>query len=134
MSVKMLAGVGVAVVALATVGSGAALALSAWSATTAAPATKSASTGASVLVGCKAGTVDGTVLTEAKQRQFISSGATAALYQEPGVAGQPGSYWVLYPSTGVNSTGAVKPPVNTWTPADSQAARAACAPFLSPSK
>ena len=130
MAVKMLAGLGVTVVALAVVGSGATLALSGRNATPTAQATTAAAGRAATPVGCHAGTVDGSVLTEATQERFIASSAPAVLFQEPSVAGQPGSYWVLYPSTGTPSANAVKPPVSTWTPVDTAVARTACAPFL----
>lgn len=89
MSIKMLAGVGVAVVALTAVGSGAALALSGRDLSAPSAAQSSAKSGASPQVGCLAGTIDGTVLTEAKQHEFVASGAKVVLYQEPAVDGQP---------------------------------------------
>lgn len=133
MSIKMLAGVGVAVVALTAVGSGAALALSGRDLSAPSAAQSSAKSGASPQVGCLAGTIDGTVLTEAKQHEFVASGAKVVLYQEPAVDGQPGAYWALYPSTGVGSS-AAKPPLSAWVQADSAAARKACAAFLAPTK
>ncbi len=129
----MLAGVGVAVIALTSVGSGAALALSGRDSSAPSAAQSSTKSGAAPQVGCLAGTIDGTVLTEAKQHEFVASGAKVALYQEPAVDGQPGAYWALYPSTGVGSS-AAKPPLSTWVQADSAAARKACAPFLAPAK
>ena len=132
MSIKMLAGVGVAVIALTAVGSGAAWALSGRDSSAPSAAQSSTTSGASQ-VGCLAGTIDGPVLSEAKQHEFVASGAKVVLYQEPAVDGQPGAYWALYPSTGVGSSTA-KPPLSTWVKADSAAARKACAPFLAPTK
>jgi hypothetical protein len=133
MSIRMLAGVGVAVIALTAVGSGAALALSGRDSSTGAPSAAQSSPkfGAQPQVGCLAWTIDGTVLSGAKQHEFVASGAKVVLYQEPAVDGQPGAYWALYPSTGVGSS-AAKPPLSTWVRADSAAARKACAPFLAP--
>jgi hypothetical protein len=125
MSVKVIAGVGLSVVVMAALGSGVALATANKPPTLRQPKSEAHSlVSESAKSGCLLGTVDGTVLSEDARQAFLTKKVTPVLYREP----EFGSYWALFPSTGVG------PASTAWTARlvvdDSPAARATCAPFF----
>ncbi len=74
-------------------------------------------------LACSDATVDGSPIGYAQEQAFLAQHVTVSLYRAPG------TYWVVFPSTGDTDKQYTKPEP-TWVPDDSVDARTTCAVYL----